>query len=94
MFSVQKSGSGSWGNGKEGLTLTKGDRIKTDSGGKAVITFFDGSIIELNGGTEISLDELIAKSASSFKTIKIGQKNRRNHQHHCEAGRSGVQNTK
>jgi hypothetical protein len=72
--SVQKSGSGSWIDGKEGLTMTKGDRIKTDSGGKAVITFFDGSIIELNGDTEISLDELIAKSASSPKTIKIGQK--------------------
>ena len=72
--SVQKSGATGWTSGKEGLTLAKGDRIKTDDGGEAEITFFDGSIIQLNGDTEISLDELIAKSAASPKTIKIGQK--------------------
>jgi len=71
---VQKSGSGSWSDGKEGMTLSKGDRIKTDSGNTASITFFDGSVIELNGGTEISLDELTAKSASTNKKIEIGQK--------------------
>jgi len=31
-------------------------------------------VIELNGGTEISLDELTAKSASTNKKIEIGQK--------------------
>jgi hypothetical protein len=71
---VQKGGSGSWSDGKEGMTLSKGDRIKTDSGNTASITFFDGSVIELNGGTEISLDELTAKSASTNKKIEIGQK--------------------
>jgi hypothetical protein len=71
---VQKSGSGNWSDGKEGMTLGKGDRIKTESGNTAAVTFFDGSVIQLNGGTEISLDELIAKTASTTKTIKIGQK--------------------
>ena len=71
---VQKAGSSSWVNGKEGSTLVKGEKIKTDTGGKAAITFFDGSIIELNGGTEISLDELNSKSTTSPKIIKIGQK--------------------
>jgi hypothetical protein len=71
--SVQKGGSGSWNDGKEGMTLGKGDKIKTDAGNTASITFFDGSVIELNGGTEISLDELIAKSASTNKKIEIGQ---------------------
>jgi len=70
---VQKSGSGNWVSAREGLTLAKGDKIKTDAGGKAVITFFDGSVIELNDNTAVSLDELTAKSASSPKTIKIGQ---------------------
>ena len=70
---VQKAGSSSWMNGKEGSTMVKGDKIKTDTGGKAAITFFDGSIIELNGDTEISLDELISKSATSPKIIKIVQ---------------------
>ena len=73
IVSVQKSGSGNWVSAREGLTLAKGDKIKTDAGGKAVITFFDGSVIELNDNTAVSLDELTAKSASSPKTIKIGQ---------------------
>ena len=71
--SIQKSGSSDWSNGKEGLTLAKGDKIKTDTGSTASITFFDGSIIQLSGGTEISLDELITKSSTSAKIIKIGQ---------------------
>ncbi len=70
---VQKSGSTNWVSSKEGLTLVKGDKIKTDTGSTAAVTFFDGSVIQLNGGTEISLDELVDKSATSPKTIKIGQ---------------------
>jgi hypothetical protein len=45
--SVQKGGSGSWNDGKEGMTLGKGDKIKTDAGNTASITFFDGSVIEV-----------------------------------------------
>jgi hypothetical protein len=71
---VLKAGSNDWGSGKEGMTLETGYKIKTDSGSKASITFFDGSVIELNGNTEISLDQILNKSNSSPKTIKIGQK--------------------
>ena len=70
---VQKSGSSDWSNGKQGMTLEAGDKIKTDIGATATITFFDGSVIELNSGTEISLDELLVKSSTTPKTIKIGQ---------------------
>jgi hypothetical protein len=70
---VQKYGSPNWNDAAIGMTLLKGDKIKTDNVSTASITFFDGSIIELNGGTEISLDELISKSASSSNIIKIGQ---------------------
>jgi hypothetical protein len=71
---VQKYGSPNWNDAAIGMTLLKGDKIKTDNVSTASITFFDGSTIELNGGTEISLDELLSKSATSPKTIKIGQK--------------------
>jgi hypothetical protein len=54
--------------------LEAGEKIKTDTGATASVTFFDGSVIELNNSTEISLDELLSKSATSPKTIKIGQK--------------------
>jgi hypothetical protein len=71
---VQKYGSPNWNDAAIGMTLLKGYKIKTDNVSTASITFFDGSTIELNGGTEISLDELLSKSATSPKTIKIGQK--------------------
>ena len=70
---IQQPGTSNWTNGKEGITLEAGDKVKTDAGATATITFFDGSTIELNGSTEISLDELLSKSSTSPKTIKIGQ---------------------
>jgi hypothetical protein len=71
---VQKAGSNTWITGKAGMSLEAGEKIKTDTGATASVTFFDGSVIELNNSTEISLDELLAKSSTSPKTIKIGQK--------------------
>jgi hypothetical protein len=70
---IQQPGATSWTNGKEGITLETGDKVKTDNGATATITFFDGSTIELNSSTEVSLDELLSKSSASPKTIKIGQ---------------------
>ena len=70
---VQKAGSNSWIDGKARMTLAAGEKIKTDASATAAITFFDGSTIELNNNTEISLDELLSKSSTSPKTIKIGQ---------------------
>jgi hypothetical protein len=70
---ILKTGSNDWGDGKEGMTLEEGYKIKADSGSKATITFFDGSVIELNGDTEISFDQLVSKTNSSPKIIKIGQ---------------------
>ena len=68
---IQKTDSTEWIDGKEGMTLDAGEKIKTDTGGTATITFFDGSIIQLNNNTEISLDELTSKSSS--KSIKLSQ---------------------
>ena len=70
---VEKPGTNNWNNGQEGMTLEADDKIKTDVGASASITFFDGSTIDLDGSTEISLDELLSKSSTSPKTIKIGQ---------------------
>ncbi len=70
---VLKTGTQDWSNGEENMILQTGDKIKTDPGAKATITFFDGSIIDLNGDTEISLDKLSGKTASSAKIIQITQ---------------------
>jgi hypothetical protein len=53
------------------MTLQAGDRIKTENGSKATVTFFDGSTIDLNNDTEISLDKLASKSSS--KNIGLTQ---------------------
>jgi len=66
----KKPGNTNWSQGKEGTVLAAGDKVKTDTGATAAITFFDGSTIDLNGGTEISLDELLSKSQTTPKTIK------------------------
>ena len=70
---IQQPGATGWTDGKEGITLETGDKVKTDPGAIATITFFDGSTIELNSSTEVSLDKLLSKSSTSPKTIKIGQ---------------------
>ena len=70
---IQKLGTSNWIDGKEGMTLEAGYKVKTDDGATATVTFFDGSIIELNSSTEISLDQLLGKSSTSPKTIRIGQ---------------------
>ena len=43
---VMKSG-GQWTRAESGMTLEVNDRIKTESGGRAYITFFEGSTVEL-----------------------------------------------
>jgi hypothetical protein len=52
---IQQPGATSWTIGKEGITLETGDKVKTDAGATATITFFDGSTIELNavGGSKM-----------------------------------------
>jgi hypothetical protein len=70
---VLKTGTQDWSIGEESMVLQTGDKIKTDPGAKATITFFDGSIIDLNGDTEITLDKLSGKTASSAKIIQITQ---------------------
>jgi len=51
---IQKTGSNTWITGKAGMSLEAGEKIKTDTGATASVTFFDGSVIELNNSTEIS----------------------------------------
>ncbi len=67
---VMKPG-GQWTRGEAGMTLEVSDRIKTETGGQATITFFEGSTVELDGDTEISLAEL--DMAGTASTIRLKQ---------------------
>ena len=70
---IQKTGSSNWIDGKEGMTLEAGDAIQTGKESSAKITFFDGSTIELNAGTQLEIASLdIAQSGTT--TILLKQK--------------------
>jgi hypothetical protein len=69
---VLKAGKNDWENGREGMTLEPGDKIRTDAGGKALVTFFEGSTVDIQGGTEISLQEM-GIGADESTTIRLRQ---------------------
>jgi hypothetical protein len=66
-----KPGEKEWSRGEAGTTLGVDYKIKTAANGHATLTFFEGSIIELEGNTEIGLAELGMAGTSS--TIKLKQ---------------------
>jgi hypothetical protein len=68
---IMKPGEKEWSRGEAGTTLGVDCKIKTAANGHATLTFFEGSIIELEGNTEIGLAELGMAGTSS--TIKLKQ---------------------
>ncbi len=62
-----------WAAAEAGIVLEAGASIKTETGANAVITFFDGSTIQLNGDTAVTLDTLMPKTSASPKIIKLKQ---------------------
>jgi hypothetical protein len=63
---VLKAGTDSWIEAEVGMSLEAGDSIKTGDDGSAEITFFDGSTIELQAGTQIRIASLdISRDARS-----------------------------
>jgi hypothetical protein len=68
---VMKSGDTRWLNGETGMSLGPDDKIRTEAGGNAAITFFEGSTVELEAGTEIGLSEL--GQAGTTTRIRIKQ---------------------
>ncbi len=70
---VMKAGTTTWEEASPGMTLEPGDRIKTGADSNAVITFFEGSTIELEAGTEIAVTELKIVEDTGSTTIKLWQ---------------------
>ena len=68
---VMKAGTGSWTEAQVGMSLEVGDIIKTGDDSNAQITFFDGSTIELQAGTEIEIVSLdISDTGSTTITLE------------------------
>ncbi|MDD5082124.1 MAG: FecR family protein [Dehalococcoidales bacterium] len=71
-ISIAKPGSTKLANGVAGMTLGPGDIIQAGDNSTAVITFFDGSTIELKADTHIEVISLDTASSGST-TILLKQ---------------------
>jgi len=69
---VMREWSSSWIAATSGMKLGTGDSLKTGGDGYVLITFFDGSVMEVKADTEISVEELSAASGGSTN-VRIDQ---------------------
>lgn len=70
---IQKAGTNSWTEAQTGQTVKKGDVIKVSDDSRAEITFFEGSTIELQGGTEIKVTAQLLAENETSTTISLQQ---------------------
>jgi hypothetical protein len=68
-----KAGTDSWTEATVEMSLEVGDTIKTGDDSGAEITFFDGSTIELEAGTQIEIASLDSSPDTGTKTITLMQ---------------------
>ncbi len=71
--SVMKAGTDNWTEGEVGMSLEVGDAVKTGEDSRAEITFFDGSTVELQPGTEVEIVSLDVAADSGSTTITLEQ---------------------
>ena len=70
---VMKAGTDSWTEAEVGMSLEVGDSIKTGDDSSAEITFFDGSTVELQPGTEIEVVSLDISADTGSTTVTLEQ---------------------
>jgi hypothetical protein len=70
---VMRAGSAEWIKAQVGIPLEVGDSVKSGDNSKAEITFFDGSTIELEAGTQIQVTSLAIASDTGSTTILLKQ---------------------
>jgi VCBS repeat-containing protein len=70
---VMKAGTDDWTEATVEMPLEVGDTIKTGDDSGAEITFFDGSTIELEAGTQIEITSLDTSPDTGTKTITLMQ---------------------
>jgi VCBS repeat-containing protein len=66
---VMEAGMADWIEAEVGMSLKGGDVIKTDDDSSAEITFFDGSTVELQPGTEVEITSLDITDTGSTTII-------------------------
>ena len=68
--SILASGSANWVPGSTGMTLAVGTRINTLPDSKAMITFYDGSTVELDQTTDLEIQNSESKGQSRKIVLK------------------------
>jgi hypothetical protein len=69
---VLRSWSSSWIAATSGMKIGTSDSLKTGSDGYVLIRFFDGSVMEVEADSEISVEEL-SKASGGSTTVRISQ---------------------
>jgi hypothetical protein len=69
---VQDEGAGDFRSAEDGETLDVGDRVRTGPDSRALITFFEGSTLEMEPETEVTMERLEGQEEGGFFT-QIGQ---------------------
>ena len=69
---VMRQGTSVWVAATSGMKIGTGYSLKTGGDGYVLITFFDGSVMEVQADTEISVEELSAASGGST-TVHVDQ---------------------
>ena len=64
---VKRAGSTEWVKAEDQMVLDQGDALKSGTAASAMVTFFDGSIIELKANTQIEIRELVQGKPSNIK---------------------------
>ncbi len=62
---VQKVGSSTWATAEDNMVLEVGDRVKTGPDSYALLTFFEGSTMELEPNSEVVIEELTTTQEGS-----------------------------
>jgi len=70
---VMKAGTDNWIEAQVGMSLEAGDSVKTGDNSSAEITFFEGSTIELQAGTQIEIASLDISTETGSTTIILEQ---------------------
>jgi hypothetical protein len=70
---VMKTDTDDWAEATVEMSIEVGDTIKTGDDSGAEITFFDGSTIELEAGTQIEITSLDSSPDTGTKTITLMQ---------------------
>lgn len=68
---IKQWGDENWTNGYDQAVVLEGDELRTAKNSKIIVKFFNGSVIRLDGGTEILIDKLESRGNEDNIVISL-----------------------